>query len=139
MFFSKSWKPMFLGNFNKNVGCKCCSCGHKNNVYLNNKNMENIEIRGNNEQQCLLEEEKRVEEVGEDKIVDELKEVGEEEEGKEEEEREDVDEKQNVSPTIEKTFSFATMGSGGQVCFVFKNIKQNKFLKTLNKTSLFCF
>ena len=118
MFFSKSWKPLFLGNFNKNVGCKCCSCGHNNNVYLNNKNNKNMETRGNNEQQCLLEEEKIVEER-EDKIVEELKEVGEIEEGKEEE-REEIDEKQNVSPTIEKTFSFATMGSGGQVCFVFK-------------------
>uniref|UniRef100_A0A915N5J7 Uncharacterized protein n=1 Tax=Meloidogyne javanica TaxID=6303 RepID=A0A915N5J7_MELJA len=99
--------------------------------------MENIEIRGNNEQQCLLEEEKKVEEVGEDKIVGELKEVGEEEEGKEEE-KEEVDEKQNVSPTIEKTFSFATMGSGGQVCFVFKNIKQNKENENNNAINCCC-
>nr|CAD2185049.1 unnamed protein product [Meloidogyne enterolobii] len=137
MFFSKSWKPMFLGNFNKNVGCKCCSCGHKNNVYLNNKNMENIEIRGNNEQQCLLEEEKRVEEVGEDKIVDELKEVGEEEEGKEEEEREDVDEKQNFTPLEPADISIVISEENKTCCKEEKQLDKEQQKQQQNNSKTF--
>uniref|UniRef100_A0A1I8B0Z4 SAP domain-containing protein n=1 Tax=Meloidogyne hapla TaxID=6305 RepID=A0A1I8B0Z4_MELHA len=106
MFFSKPWHNSFMG-------CKCCSCGHNNNVNLNNKNTDNEE--------CLFEEEKRIEEEEEDKI-EELREE-DEEEGKEEEKDEDEKKRENIcsSPTIEqqmmekaKTFSFAQMGSGGQ-------------------------